>query len=675
MRNGGGRRFQFRLRVKIALAVFVACALLASIVIVLSYRLYSNTMVKHYETLAVNIARTAASQIGADDVARYLTTQEKDDEYERLLRLLYDIKESNDCRYLYVQQLHGDSVTYLFDADTGPDACALGLTIPIEEQNVLDAVARGEVPAPFIYNGEFGWLCTGLAPITDGKGRVVAVAGADISMNEVLADREAYLRAVLTSEFIATVLIMAALIFLFELTVVRPINSMSEATGNFVAEKAAGHSSIAGLHIRTNDELEKLCVSVQTMERQINDYIEHLTRVTAEKERIGAELDVAANIQSSMLPCIFPAFPERDEFDIFASMRPAKEVGGDFYDFFFVDDDHLAVVIADVSGKGVPAALIMVIAKELIKSRMQAGETPADAFTKVNQQLCENNEAGMFVTAWAGLIELSTGRVQYACAGHNPPVIVRADGAADYLRGRSGFVLAGRKKMKYHPMELTLDKGDLLYLYTDGVTEATDLSNQLFGEERLLNILREEAADSPEELLRTVSLRVDDFDGDAPQFDDETMLAVRILGPYTERTFPAEGKNVDGAVAFTEKILREGGCPEAVVRKCNVAVDELFANVCSYSGSPEITVGCRVAAGRASLRIIDSGACFDPLDRPAPDVTLAASQRQIGGLGIHIVKKSMDLVRHRYADGKNIVTMEIAFSGRPVKGAADGTKG
>ena len=656
------RRTFIPLRNKIALAVFLVCALLATVTILLSYRLYSNTITAHYKTTAVNIARTAASQMPPEAIAHYLATLEKDEEYDRLLEMLYEIKESNDCQYLYVQRLKGTEVTYVLDADTGPDACPLGLTIPIEEGNVLDAVAAGRVPDAFIYNGEFGWLCTGLAPIVDVRGRVVAVAGADISMNEVMADREAYLRRVIFTVVVVAVACIVILIVLFEVSVVRPIKRMAEATRNFVTEKEEGISSISKLSVRTRDEMETLCGSVQTMERQINAYIEHLTRVTAEKERIGAELNVAANIQSSMLPCLFPAFPERDEFDIHATMQPAKEVGGDFYDFFFVDEAHLAVVIADVSGKGVPAALIMVIAKELIKSQIQAGALPSEAFTKVNQQLCENNKAGMFVTAWAALIELATGRVQYANAGHNPPVCIRADGTAEYLTGRSGFVLAGRLNMRYRPLETALAPGDTLYLYTDGVTEATDTADQLFGEDRLLAALTAQAKAAPQRLLDGVHAEIDAFVGEAPQFDDITMLAVRLLPPFIERAYPAELQRVEEATAFVLETLRAAGCPARVAVEFEIAVDELFSNVCKYSGSASVVIGCRVTGNQAAMQMTDEGVPFDPRKADTPDVALPASKRAVGGLGIHIVQKTMDSVRYRFENGKNITTIEKSFA-------------
>ena len=229
-----------------------------------------------------------------------------------------------------------------------------------------------------------------------------------------------------------------------------------------------------------------------------------------------------------MLPCIFPAFPEQPEFDIYATMTPAKEVGGDFYDFFLVDDDHLAMVIADVSGKGVPAALFMVIAKTLIKNCAQTGLSPKVILEKVNNQLCENNEAQMFVTVWVGVLTISTGRLTCANAGHEYPAVKHGGGDYELLKDKHGFVLAGMENAHYREYELQLDPGDCLYVYTDGVAEATDALDTLFGTDRMLESLNLHKEASPEELLPQVKNDIDAFVGDTPQFDDITMLCLRF---------------------------------------------------------------------------------------------------------------------------------------------------
>lgn len=274
----------------------------------------------------------------------------------------------------------------------------------------------------------------------------------------------------------------------------------------------------------SHDETAVLASAFLGMTQKMRQYIQNITEITAEKERIGAELNVATKIQADMLPKIFPAFPERGEFDIFAQMDPAKEVGGDFYDFFLVDDDHLAIVIADVSSKGVPAALFMVIAKTLIKNHAQNRcSSLGELFSKVNTQLCEGNDEGMFVTAWMGLLTISTGMLEFVNAGHNPQLIMYED-HYEWIESQTGFVLAGLAGIPYTSEYLQLKHGSRIFLYTDGVTEAQNEKCELFGEDRLLESLTKNGKLPLPQMLSCVREDIDAFVGAAEQFDDITML-------------------------------------------------------------------------------------------------------------------------------------------------------
>jgi len=281
--------------------------------------------------------------------------------------------------------------------------------------------------------------------------------------------------------------------------------------------------------IGNRNETGILAGAIRSMVLDLETYIGNLTKVTAEKERIGAELNVATNIQASMLPCIFPAFPERDEFDIYASMRPAKEVGGDFYDLFLIDNNTLAILIADVSGKGVPAALFMVIAKTLIKNNAQNGLSPKDVFDKVNNLLCANNNEGMFVTAFMGYLDIPSGRLTCVNAGHNPPLLLK-DNRFQWVKIKRGLVLGGMEDMCYKEETLTLEKGEMIFLYTDGVTEALNPENELFSEERLMDIAEKSKNCSLKEFTVSVKTEIDAFARGAEQADDITMLVMKYKG-------------------------------------------------------------------------------------------------------------------------------------------------
>ena len=399
---------------------------------------------------------------------------------------------------------------------------------------------------------------------------------------------------------------------------------------------------------------------MKDMEQELGDYITTLTRVTGEKERLGAELNIASQIQEGMIPSIFPAFPERREFDIFASMHTPKEVGGDFYHFFLIDDDHLAIVMADVSGKGVPAALFMMASKILIKNYAYIDQSsPARVLELVNHQICQNNPAEMFVTTWLGIVELSTGRMKAVNAGHEYPVVRRAGGDYQILRDVHGFVLGGVDGMRYKEYELLFAPGDELFLYTDGVTEASNLSRELFGSNRMVEALNasSRAADG---VLETVKSRLDEFVGEAEQFDDITMLCFRYLGSAVrKRTIDAKVENLPDVLAFIDAELEKVDCPMKAQMQIDIAVEEIFVNIANYAYTPgegRAVIGILAEPGRAEITFADTGMPYDPLAREDPDITLSAEERDVGGLGVYMVKQTMDDVHYEYRDGRTHLT-------------------
>jgi sigma-B regulation protein RsbU (phosphoserine phosphatase) len=293
-----------------------------------------------------------------------------------------------------------------------------------------------------------------------------------------------------------------------------------------VAQLALGNLDMR-VEIASNDELGLLAETFNKMAADLKESIDAYTNEHAEKERISTELNVATKIQVSILPHIFPPYPDRTEFDIYASMLPAKEVGGDFYDFYFIDENNLAVVIADVSGKGIPAALFMIIAKTLIKN-CSSCRTPKSIFESVNNKLCENNDTGMFVTAFIGFYNIVTGRFVYVSAGHNPPLVRKSGGDFEFLKTEPGLILAWKKGVEYKEIDTTLEPGDTLYLYTDGVTEAMNADQDLFSEQRLHNALNTYKDHMPEELISAIKQEIDSFTCGAEQADDITMLALKV---------------------------------------------------------------------------------------------------------------------------------------------------
>ncbi len=417
--------------------------------------------------------------------------------------------------------------------------------------------------------------------------------------------------------------------------------------------------------VHENEEFASLSDDINTTVSRLKEYISE-----AEK-RIDQELAYAKSIQHSALPSVFPPYPDRTEFDIYATMNTAKEVGGDFYDFYLLNNDRLAFLIADVSGKGIPAAMFMMTAKTMLKSYTETGIGVADVFTLANQKLCESNEAGMFVTAWMGILDLKSGVLKFANAGHNPPLIKHKDGSFEYLKSKPGLVLAGMDGIKYRENEMTLVPGDELFLYTDGVTEATDANTVLFGEENLKNTLDTCQNRTAKGRCDTVIDAVNAFVGEAPQFDDITMLSLRYQCSdekgdeknVKELTIEAKIENIEAVTEFVDNELELLDCSPRAMMQINVAIDELFGNIANYAYHPghgPATVRVEVVEEPLSVVItfIDAGQPFDPLAKDDPDITASAEDREIGGLGIFMVKKTMDEVGYEYKDGKNILTIK-----------------
>ena len=388
------------------------------------------------------------------------------------------------------------------------------------------------------------------------------------------------------------------------------------------------------------------------------------------------ELHMATTIQTGMLPHTFPPFPDRPEFDLHASTNPAKEVGGDFYDFYMPDDNHLVITIADVSGKGIPAALMMMVTKTLIKNRgLTDFRDCAKILSSVNEQFCENNELDMFVTVYIGVLTLSTGEYRYANAGHEYPAISKNGNRFELIKEHHSPPLGCMEGIVYEEHKTILSPGDIIYLYTDGVTEANDNKHELYGEQRMISALNLPFNGDVTLLNKNISDSILRFSGGAEQFDDITMLSLKYNGSNNsgkagvevkELRVKADVSELDKVLSFTDAILESMGCSMKVQMQIDVAVEEIFVNIAHYAypsgdGEAVIRVGADEANRAVSITFIDQGIPYDPLKNEDPDITLSAEDRPIGGLGIFMVKKSMDDVSYEYKDSQNQLTIKKGF--------------
>lgn len=405
---------------------------------------------------------------------------------------------------------------------------------------------------------------------------------------------------------------------------------------------------------------------IDQLSNDINTTVDTLKRYAKEEaEKIEKDLRLAKQIQLSALPSTFPAFPRNYEFNLFASMNAAKEVGGDFYDFYLVDKDHLAIQIADVSGKGIPAAMFMMKAKAVIKSLVSSGMPIDKAYMEANEKLCEGNDAQMFVTALLAVIDIKTGHVELVNAGHNPPLLKHSDGKFEYLQFKAGFVLAALDGYKYTKQEFDIEPGDQLFLYTDGVTEAANKNLELFGEARLRDALNGKTGLNPSGLCQLINESLSLFARGAEQSDDITMLAFQFNGDKDAETIEVDAtmENVEKATEFVENFLNRVNAPTPFIMKMNVVMDEVFSNIAKY-GFPEgepskVRISVSINENdQFSLIFVDKGIPYDPLAKEDPDISLSAEERPIGGLGIYIIKKIMDEMLYQRDNDKNVLTLK-----------------
>ena len=433
-----------------------------------------------YGETALFVAGSFSKYLDGERVRRYLETGQKDDYYQEVLRLMKSFRGNSEIQYFFVATLDGNDVVYVWDTGEG-DLGVRDHDFEEDEIRNCDNIMRQRIDRGcFVHRSEtYGYLMSAITPVLGADGRPVAFTGVDVSM--------AYIDQRIDQLVYSFILLALSVVLL----------------------------SLAGYYFFVSRFI------VSPAERQIQ----------AEQDRIYAELTVARKIQSDALPNVFPAFPDRKDFDIYAMMAPAKEVGGDFYDFFLVDDMHLAVVIGDVSDKGVPAALFMMTAKTFIKARALQGGTPAEVLRDVNDRLCENNRSGMFVTVYLAIVDLATGKGISANAGHEHPVFRRDGGSFEHVRYGHDPMLAMMPGIEYHDRAFAMGPGDILLVYTDGVTESANVQRKFYGTDRVTDFLNRQADLSLEHLLKSLRGDVAAFAGGAPQFDDITMLAVEFKGP------------------------------------------------------------------------------------------------------------------------------------------------
>ena len=409
------------------------------------------------------------------------------------------------------------------------------------------------------------------------------------------------------------------------------------------------------IDVKTNAEMANLSIGINQTVSVLKDHIEDA------RKRIERELELAKHIQKTAVPFIFPPFPKRKDFEIYAHMNTAKEVGGDFYDFYFTDDNHFAFLIADVSGKGIPAAMFMMASKTLIKGLAEKGIDVDKVFEETNKKLCANNDAGMFLTSWLGLVDLNTGHMTYVNAGHNPPLLYRKNKGFEYLKSKPNFILAGLETTKYQKHDLDLNPGDGIYLYTDGVSEANNSDSNLYGENRLYEVINKLCAKDTKEICLGIKEDVDKFANGAEQSDDITMLCFKMNYAKAANNiivYPDE-ISLNAVNTFLEEKLSVINISKNILNKIQICNDEIYSNIMKYSGAKRLEVSFALDNESLVLTYKDDGEKFDQSASVDPDITASLKDREIGGLGIFMVKKMCKSLVYDYKDGHNVLSLSF----------------
>ena len=650
-------------------AVIGLIMLLSAAIGTVGYFEFAGALKQQYMEIANGIAEYAALSMDPETLEQYLETKTADEAYNSTREQLQHTADAEDCSVIYVAKVHTDTKEreYIYNVvskASGFSPYEIGFrdTVNDEFLKVYDSILKGETQLHNFMYSRKGYT-TSVYPVEDADSGVVAIVGVVKNMDLLTSAKNSYICQIILIEALIAILSGVVWVVYMRRRIVVPVQQLSEAALNMVEHLEDGNSP--ELVVKHEDELRELADSFATMYREVGAYIAKLETVTAEKERIGAELDVAAKIQSSMLPCIFPAFPDRNEFDIYATMDPAKEVGGDFYDFFMVDADHLAFVVADVSGKGVPAALFMVIGKTLIKDHTGLHDDLGEVFTEVNNILCASNSEEMFITAFEGVLNLKTGELRYVNAGHEIPFLCRKGGVFEPYKVRAGFVLAGMQGIRYRAGSIQLEPGDKVFQYSDGIPEAINSEKAPYGMKRLESVLAKNSEKAPSELLPLVKADVDAFVGDADQFDDITMLCIEFKGNgrKAEISLTPDAESVKTVAEFLDTTLEAWEIPMKVVSKLQIVADEIYSNIVRYSQAKNAKVTAVQNGTVLSLRFEDDGKPYDPTTAVEPDITASAEEREIGGLGIFMVRNMMDSMDYRYKDGHNVLTLLLATEG------------
>jgi len=555
---------------------------------------------------------------------RIVTHPRKDLIMHETIFSLAELRKDDDLRYIGKKMIHGDS---------------------------------GFIPFKSIVTGKKCWMAYEPVPSSGWS------LGVLFPQDELMSDIINLNRIVFALGALGFLFLLIVIVFISG-TITKPLRMLARKTKDI----AKGNLEFNLPLVKSDDEVGKLTRSFMYMREALKKYIKKLKETTVIKERMESELRIAHNIQMGIVPKLFPPFPQRAEFDIYAVLVPAKEVGGDLYDFFFIDDKHLCFVIGDVSGKGVPAALFMAVVKTLIKTIASEMISPEKILERVNKEIFAENDSCMFITVFCGILNTENGEVRYTNAGHNSPLIIQRNGEVKFIKGTGGTVVGVIEGAVFGRGKLTLVPDDVIYLYTDGVNEAFNENGEQFSEERLRDIIYVHRDDSAEKLVKNTLKEVKDYSKGVDQSDDITIMALKyfcstkdIVEEINKKRFVL--KNELSEIQTLARIVtgfgKKNNLSDEDINDINLSLEEVASNIITYgydnSQRHRIVINLNLVKGELVIEVTDDARPFNPLDAPEPDIDKPLEERKIGGLGIYLVRKLMDKVEYKSEEGKNIL--------------------
>lgn len=634
---------------KILITIATILLVTDTLLLGLGFSAIYRTVRQTYASYAQSGVAIAASLLKGVDLNKLESDQPYAQSYETLLQTVCDANHL-EYLYLYTPNLQQETITFaMVIAGKQGDPLALeerspgtviSYSLTPQEQQVWQGKKSFEVEET---DNQYGHVLSAYQEIYNKDQEVIALVGADVSMEEALQSVFLRYQLMVITVGASFILVLGVLALVLKKRVLKPVQVVNQHMQSFVKDRQAG---FVPLEVKGEDELAQMAQSFNSMAQEIDQYVANVQELTAEKERQKAEIQIAHNIQKGFLP---PEHFSQEGLRLEAIMIPAKEVGGDFYDYFALSEDTFCLVIADVSGKGISAALFMAHAMTVIRQYASLGHSPAQILAYANDALCLNNAEQMFVTVFIAIYHRQSQLLVYANGGHNPPYLL-----SDSLQSLvgEGFALGLFEEEEYEEKTIKVKDGDTLFLYTDGITEAMSAQKELFGVSRLEDILKRE---EQEKCVQTVLQAVEAFAREAPQSDDITMLACCFSG-LNHMRIKAKLENLKEVQHF---LLDQSTISLPLRKKLCLVVEEIFVNICSYAYEDQegfVDLFLDVSKQGIELRLCDEGKPFDPTKNEV-DVDDYDLDTQIGGLGTWIAFGSVDEVHYEYQDGQNQLTL------------------